>query len=55
MLARINWLADISDKGLTQSAGVMVNYLYDMEKFAQHQGEYARAGQLPVGEEVLEL
>jgi malonyl-CoA decarboxylase len=55
MLARINWLADLSDKGLAQSAGIMVNYLYDMQKFAQHQSEYARAGQLPVGGEVLEL
>ena len=25
---RLNWLGDISPKGLTQSAGIMVNYLY---------------------------
>jgi len=31
---RLNWLGDISPKGLQQSAGIMVNYLYrlgDME------------------------
>ena len=25
---RLNWLGDVSDKGLAQSAGIMVNYLY---------------------------
>jgi malonyl-CoA decarboxylase len=28
-LERINWLADISDQGLHQSAGILVNYVYD--------------------------
>jgi malonyl-CoA decarboxylase len=28
-LERINWLADISDQGLRQSVGILVNYLYD--------------------------
>ena len=41
-LNRINWAADLSKKGLRQSAGLMVNYLYDLatveenhEKFTQ--------------------
>ena len=29
-LNRINWAADLSKKGLRQSAGLMVNYLYDL-------------------------
>src|SRR5262249_23626683 len=29
-LERINWLADPSPKGLQQSHGIMVNYLYDL-------------------------
>ncbi len=29
-LERINWLGDVSEKGLAESAGVMVNYLYDL-------------------------
>ena len=28
-LERINWLADVSKKGLRQSLGLMVNYLYE--------------------------
>lgn len=30
-LHRINWAGDLSKKGLKQSAGLMVNYLYDLE------------------------
>lgn len=28
MVERINWMADRSDKGLHQSGGIMVNYVY---------------------------
>src|SRR5690606_24078994 len=28
-IERLNWLADTSDKGMQQSAGIVVNYLYD--------------------------
>jgi malonyl-CoA decarboxylase len=31
-LHRINWAGDLSKKGLKQSAGLMVNYLYDLDK-----------------------
>jgi malonyl-CoA decarboxylase len=31
-LYRINWAGDLSKKGLRQSAGLMVNYLYDLDK-----------------------
>jgi malonyl-CoA decarboxylase len=37
-LERINWAADLSAKGLRQSHGLMVNYLYDLEQVeAQHE------------------
>lgn len=47
-LERINPRADLSTKGLRQSFGIMVNYLYDLEKIeASHekftQGEVARS------------
>ena len=29
-LERINWLADTSEKGIRESAGMMVNYLYKL-------------------------
>ena len=31
-LYRINWAGDLSKKGIRQSAGLMVNYLYDLDK-----------------------
>lgn len=31
-LHRVNWAADLSRKGIKQSAGLMVNYLYDLDK-----------------------
>jgi malonyl-CoA decarboxylase len=30
-LHRINWAGDLSKKGIKQSAGLMVNYLYDLD------------------------
>jgi malonyl-CoA decarboxylase len=47
-LERLNWRGDLSPKGLKQSFGLMVNYLYDLEKVeASHekfkQGEVARS------------
>lgn len=35
--------ADTSDKGLRQSAGVMVNYLYDLTRVAQNHDSFATA------------
>jgi len=29
---RLNWPADLSDRGRRQSYGLMVNYLYDLER-----------------------
>jgi malonyl-CoA decarboxylase len=31
-LYRLNWAADLSKKGLRESAGLMVNYLYDLDE-----------------------
>jgi malonyl-CoA decarboxylase len=31
-LHQINWAADLSKKGLQQSGGMMVNYLYELGK-----------------------
>ena len=41
---RINFLADTSDKGLRESAGLMVNYLYDPDRIDQNHEDYAGEG-----------
>ena len=40
-LERLNWLADLTDKGLSQSYGLMVNYLYDLENIETNHEAYA--------------
>jgi len=35
-LYQLNWAADVSTKGLQQSAGLMVNYLYELDKVEAH-------------------
>ena len=41
---RLSLLADTSDKGLKESAGLMVNYLYDPTKIEQYHEDYAGEG-----------
>ena len=40
-LERINWLGDQSRKGLQESAGIMVNYLYDLGEIEKNHEAYA--------------
>jgi malonyl-CoA decarboxylase len=42
-IERINWLADTSERGLRQSHGLMVNYLYDPAKIEAYHEDYAGA------------
>ena len=44
---RLNWLGDPSPKGLKQSCGLMVNYLYDLKRLDKHRGLLAQ-GKIPV-------
>ena len=39
-LHRINWGSDLSKKGLRQSAGLMVNYLYDLDKIEDNHDRF---------------
>jgi len=39
-LERVNWLADTSPKGLAQSFGLMVNYVYDLGDVEKNHEEY---------------
>jgi malonyl-CoA decarboxylase len=40
-LERINWLGDTSEKGLAESAGIMVNYQYDLDDIEKNHEAYA--------------
>jgi malonyl-CoA decarboxylase len=41
---RLNPLGDVSEKGVKESAGLMVNYLYDPAKIEQYHEDYAGEG-----------
>jgi malonyl-CoA decarboxylase len=44
--------ADISPKGMAQSSGVMVNYLYDLKKVSQNHERFATTGKISASSEV---
>lgn len=40
-LERVNWLGDVSPKGLREAAGFMVNYVYDLDAIEKNHEEFA--------------
>jgi malonyl-CoA decarboxylase len=45
-LERIDWLGDLSPKGLRESAGLMVNYLYRLDDIEKNHEAYANQGEI---------
>jgi malonyl-CoA decarboxylase len=41
-IERLNWAADTSAKGLKQSCGLMVNYLYDLNRLDKYRSQLAQ-------------
>ncbi len=52
-LEQINWMADLSEKGLKQSFGVMVNYRYDLDSIEKNHENYVAGGPIAVASKVL--
>ena len=51
---RLNWFGDPSPKGLKQSYGLMVNYLYDLKKLDRHRALLAQ-GKIPMAAAIEDL
>ncbi|MDB5943677.1 MAG: malonyl-CoA decarboxylase [Ramlibacter sp.] len=51
---RLNWAGDPSAKGLKQSYGLMVNYLYDLKRLDKHRTQLAQ-GKIPISGGIEEL
>ena len=51
---RLNWAGDLSNKGIKQSYGLMVNYLYDLKRLDKHRNMLTQ-GKIPVSSEVESL
>lgn len=54
-LERIDWLGDLSPKGLRESAGVMVNYLYRLDDIEKNHEAYANQGEIAASSAVKKL
>jgi malonyl-CoA decarboxylase len=44
---RLNWMGDMSGKGMSRSAGLMVNYLYKLNEIEKNHEAYQGQGKVP--------
>lgn len=54
IIERINWMADTSEKGIRQSAGIMVNYVYRLEKIEENAQSYFSTGHINASSNIYE-
>ena len=54
-LEQIDWLGDVSPKGLRESAGLMVNYLYRLDDIEKNHEAYANQGTVAASSAVKKL
>jgi malonyl-CoA decarboxylase len=54
-IERINWTADISKNGIGQSAGIMVNYLYNLPDIEKNHEAYTGHGEITTSSAVRKL
>lgn len=54
-LMRFNWMADISEKGLKQSAGMMVNYKYYLDSVEENHESFVRDKKINTTREITAL
>jgi len=54
-IERINWAADLSARGLRQSAGIMVNYLYVLSHIEKNHENYSGNGEIAASSAVTKM
>ena len=54
-LWRINWLGDVSPRGMDNSCGIMVNYRYFLDQVDKNSNQYLVDHEIAAGEQVLQL
>ena len=55
IMERLNWQSDCSDKGLSQSAGIMINYLYDPDEIEDNHENYSAKGSVTASSGLLSI
>lgn len=54
-MERLNWLADCSEKGIRQSAGIMINYLYKISEIDRNHEAYKAHGKVTLSSQIRNL
>jgi malonyl-CoA decarboxylase len=54
-IERINWDGDLSEKGIGQSAGLMVNYLYAPDHIVSNHEAFVNDGKIAISSKVRSL
>ena len=54
-LERVNWLGDLSEKGQRDSAGLMVNYLYNLDEIEKNHEAFANNAEIAASPAVRKL
>jgi malonyl-CoA decarboxylase len=54
-IQQINWAANLSPRGLEQSLGMMVNYLYDLPSIEKQHEAYSSSGEISASSAVRKL
>ena len=54
-LDAIHWAADLTESGIKGSAGVMVNYRYDLDKLGERQAIFTGEPRVPISSAVRAL
>ena len=55
VIERLNWMGDRSENGLKQSAGLMVNYVYDLNQIDENHEAYSGNGRITVSTDIKAL
>ncbi|KAI5059200.1 hypothetical protein GOP47_0025519 [Adiantum capillus-veneris] len=55
VVERLNWMGDSSEKGHNQSAGIMVNYVYRLDKMEENIEQYVEKGVISASSTVTDL
>ncbi|MBC2604947.1 malonyl-CoA decarboxylase [Pelagicoccus albus] len=54
-MEQLNWMGDTSLKGLQESAGIMINYLYRLDRIEDYHEDYSSKGKINASKKVLSL
>lgn len=54
-IERLNWAGDLSAKGLQQSAGIMINYLYKLAEIEENHEKYTGEGRIAASSQLRSL